>query len=291
MRRRPARPWRRSGGVPAPGSSAPGWTNGARPRDGAARSRSARRSWRPASSMIRTCAPGSPAATRPIRAGNADIDVILLKRPHRLAAGRETVCAQERERVDPARPASGRPGPFRLEGTMDTPFHASANMRLAVDAIRRLCPTAGIRAVNLLARIRKGTYRETEWPGRIPVRNADRRPSGPAGQGVTPIRAHERKHERGPGARSGPRQVRPRRVLGLHVPRPAGRAPARTPRRRIRRAARDPRGHGCGPVHGFLPPGREDPVRTDGAPRAARRPGRAVRGHVPVPPTCRASAT
>lgn len=42
---------------------------------------------------------------------------------------------------------------------MDTPFHASANMRLAVDAIRRLCPTAGIRAVNLLARTRKGTYR------------------------------------------------------------------------------------------------------------------------------------
>ncbi|GDZ42494.1 hypothetical protein MCC01966_10600 [Bifidobacteriaceae bacterium MCC01966] len=42
---------------------------------------------------------------------------------------------------------------------MDTPFHASANMRLAVDAIRRLCPTADIRAVNLLARIRKGTYR------------------------------------------------------------------------------------------------------------------------------------
>ena len=42
---------------------------------------------------------------------------------------------------------------------MATPFHASANMRLAVDAIRRLCPTAGIRAVNLLARIRKGTYR------------------------------------------------------------------------------------------------------------------------------------
>ena len=183
------------------------------------------------------------------------------------------------------------PGGIRLEGTMATPFHASANMRLAVDAIRRLCPTADIRAVNLLARIRKGTYRETEWPGRIPVRNADRRPSGPAGQGVTPIRAHERKHERGPGARSGPRQVRPRRVLGLHVPRPAGRAPARTPRRRIRRAARDPRGHGCGPVHGFLPPGREDPVRTDGVPRAARRPGRAVRGHVPVPPTCRASAT
>lgn len=81
------------------------------------------------------------------------------QRPHRLAAGRETVFAQERERVDPARPASGRPGPFRLEGTMDTPFHASANMRLAVDAIRRLCPTAGIRAVNLLARTRKGTYR------------------------------------------------------------------------------------------------------------------------------------
>lgn len=42
---------------------------------------------------------------------------------------------------------------------MATPFHASANMRLAVDAIRRLCPTADIRAVNLLARIRKGTYR------------------------------------------------------------------------------------------------------------------------------------
>ena len=30
---------------------------------------------------------------------------------------------------------------------------------------------------------------------------------------MTHIRAHERKHERGPGSRSGPRQVRPCRVL------------------------------------------------------------------------------
>lgn len=81
------------------------------------------------------------------------------QRPHRLAAGRETVCAQERERVDPARGTRTPRAGSGWRGTMDTPFHASANMRLAVDAIRRLCPTADIRAVNLLARIRKGTYR------------------------------------------------------------------------------------------------------------------------------------
>lgn len=58
---------------------------------------------------------------------------------------------------------------------MATPFHASANMRLAVDAIRRLCPTADIRAVNLLARIRKGTYRGDGMAGPDPVRNWTRR--------------------------------------------------------------------------------------------------------------------
>ena len=70
------------------------------------------------------------------------------------------------------------PGGIRLEGTMATPFHASANMRLAVDAIRRLCPTADIRAVNLLARIRKGTYRG---------RRNDR--AGPGTQLDPPVRA------------------------------------------------------------------------------------------------------
>ena len=97
------------GGAPTPGSSAPGWTNGARPRDGAARSRSARRSWRPASSMIRTCAPGSPAATRPIRAGNADIDVILLKgRTVWLLDAKRYAPRNENEWIPPGAP--GRPG-------------------------------------------------------------------------------------------------------------------------------------------------------------------------------------
>lgn len=109
--------------------------------------------------MIRTCAPGSPAATRPIRAGNAGIDVILLKgRTVWLLDAKRYAPRNENEWIPPGRHPDA-PGPFRLEGTMATPFHASANMRLAVDAIRRLCPTADIRAVNLLARIRKGTCR------------------------------------------------------------------------------------------------------------------------------------
>ncbi|WP_368089753.1 hypothetical protein [Bifidobacterium breve] len=127
--------------------------------------------------MIRTCAPGSPAATRPIRAGNADIDVIFLK-------GR-TVWLLDAKRYAPYREdgwimppgTSDDTGPYLLRATNGGPdIHASANMRLACDAIRRLCPKADVRAAILLARTGKGvygTYGETEWPGRIPVRNAD----------------------------------------------------------------------------------------------------------------------